>query len=261
MTAERPYLQSSLLLEAGFVAHGFSTRAGGCSPAPYGSWNFSTSTGDSAANVAQNYALLASRLGVERHDVKSVHQVHSARVIEATGAAGQGTSAEKADGLVSQAVGVVVGVKTADCVPVLIALPGSDGAPAMVSAVHAGWRGVEGRIVPEAIAQIEASRGPEAVPRLLVAIGPHICADCFQVGPEVAEVFPGFHRPDPSADGKFLVDLRAVLAAQIAALGVPSAQIEQVSGCTMCDPEERFFSHRKSGGVTGRMFNFIGALP
>jgi len=211
-------------------------------------------------NVERNFSVLGQHVGATRLQVKGVHQVHSARVVEVTSAA-QVTKAEKADGLLCGVPGLVVGVKTADCVPVLLASPPGGGRGAVVAALHAGWRGVVDGIVAEAIAQMGERVGDDEVSAsLLVAIGPHICADCFQVGPEVAALFPGHRRPDPGAAGKSLVDLRGALSAQAVALGVPDAQIDQVWGCTMCDPEGRFFSHRGSGGACGRMFNFIGAL-
>lgn len=245
------WLSSALLTDAGFGKHGFSTRAGGVSPAPYDSWNFSPSTGDTWDNVKANFRILAESLEVEADQLRSVHQVHSARVVvleEST----QQTQRERADALLCLCPGLVVGVKTADCVPVLMADPASGA----VAAIHAGWRGVVAGIVPKTL---EALRGfhPQAQP--LFAIGPHIRAAHFQVGPEVAEQFPSFHRPDPSTKDRFLVDLDAAIRAQLHDCAIPAASIESIRVCTISDPDKRFFSHRASGGTCGRMFNFIKA--
>lgn len=242
-------LQSALFLEAGFPVHGFTTREGGVSQGVYASWNFSPSTGDAPEVVEENLSLLAARAGLSRSQVYSVHQIHSARVVHVA-EVGQVTATEKADALVTGLEDTLVGVKTADCVPVLVA----DRASRWVGAIHAGWRGVEARIVPDTLALMKANGvGTDCI----WAIGPHISADCFQVGPEVAAVFHGFSKPDPKQDGKYLVDLKSVLVDQLLSAGVDESAIDVVEGCTISDPVQRFFSHRASKGACGRMFNFI----
>lgn len=245
-----PWIRSSLLTAAGFPKHGFTMRYGaGASEGIFATWNFSPSTGDSPELVEQNFRALAEHLSVQRSAIRSVHQVHSSRVIAIQHSEAQ-TSAEKADGLLSWEQGNVVGVKTADCVPVLIA----DSKSRSVAAVHAGWRGVVGGIASSAVSTL-LERHPSA--NLYVAIGPHICSDCFQVGPEVAAEFPEHHKPDPSAEGKFLVDMAGALRAQLCKDGVAAEQIDITGHCTLCDPKQRFFSHRGHKGQCGRMFNFI----
>lgn len=237
------FLQSPRLLAAGFPFHGFTTREGGVSEGPYASWNFSPSTGDAPEKIEQNFARLAEEVELPRGSIYGVHQVHSDRVV-ALLAPESDTRLEKADALFTSLPQVVVGVKTADCVPVLMADPTTRS----VAAIHAGWRGVVSGIVTKALAHFSGSP--------LCVIGPHISYDQFQVGPEVIEHFPLHHKPDPTAEGKFLVDLRGALVAQLQEAGVSGEDIEHVYGCTITD--ERFYSHRRSGGVTGRMFNFIG---
>ena len=221
----------------------------GVSEGDFATWNFSPSTGDSSDIIEQNFRILAAHLGVERDAIHSVHQVHSARIVTLEDTTAHVTT-EKADGLLSWATGHVVGIKTADCVPVLIADPDSRA----VAAVHAGWRGVVGGIAKQAVSML-LERFPNAHPR--VAVGPHICANCFQVGPEVAEEFPEHHNDDPSAPGKFLVDMAGALQTQLVACGVLPEHIHITGHCTLCDPSQRFFSHRGHHGKTGRMFNFI----
>lgn len=187
-------------------------------------------------------------MGVTREDVYAVHQIHSNRIVKLDSAQQQ-TQNEKADGLYTALPNKLVGVKTADCVPVLIADPASKA----VAAVHAGWRGVVSGIVAKALEDLRKDF-PNALP--VVAIGPHISAARFQVGPEVAEEFPNHHRPDPSQEGKFLVDLQSYLIEQIMSFGIPRENIDTMDACTLSEPE-RFFSHRGSGGRTGRLFNFI----
>ncbi|TNE44256.1 MAG: peptidoglycan editing factor PgeF [Deltaproteobacteria bacterium] len=245
-----PWLQSSLLVDAGFPHHGFTMREGpGVSEGEFASWNFSTSTGDSQENVEGNYQALCDQLNVERDALFCVHQVHSERLVWVQ--TGQmPTSTTQADGLVATHPGAVVAVKTADCVPVLLADPVSGS----VAAVHAGWRGVVAGIAREALVWMLA-QNPKAKP--VIAIGPHISADHFQVGPEVAEQFPDHHKADPSEPGKFLVDMAGALRDQLVQAGAESERIDILGLCTLTDPNERFFSHRRYQGRTGRMLNFI----
>lgn len=243
------WLRSSLLEQVGFPKHGFTTRTGGVSEGAYASWNFSTSTGDQAEAVEENIRLLASRLDVRRTQIRSVSQIHSDRVMICEEAE-QETAHEEADALLSFVPELVVGVKTADCVPLLIA----ERKTRAVAAIHAGWRGVVSAIAVRVVEHLQARI---AAPEIFVAIGPHISAEVFQVGAEVAAYFPEAARPDPNATQRHLVDLRAALVSQLFQAGVPVEQIDHVHGCTVSDASTRFFSHRASGGRCGRMFNFI----
>ena len=243
------WLRSGLLMKEGFPLHGFTIREGGVSQGEFSSLNFSTSTGDKEECIEENYRLLANALGVGRELFRGVKQIHGDRVVELDDPM-QATTHEEADALLAWSSEVVVGVKTADCVPILLAERRSRA----VAAVHAGWRGVVGKI---ALAAIERMQARLRQAEILVVIGPHIGADAFQVGEEVASKLPAFSRPDPSEKTRFLVDLRAAVEAQIREVGVPASSIDHVEGCTVSDPLQRFFSHRKSGGRCGRMFNFI----
>ena len=129
---------------------------------------------------------------------------------------------------------------------------------ARVGAVHAGWRGAASGIVPAAVAALV---GLGAWPdRLSAAIGPSICVDCFEVGPEVAAAFSDRwpqsveHRPGQKPH----VDLRVVVTAQLVAAGVTPSQIDATTPCTRCDAE-RYFSYRRDGGETGQQLSFITA--
>lgn len=245
-----PWLRSSLLIDAGFPVHGFTMREGpGVSEGAFSSWNFSTSTGDSNENVESNYQNLCDSIGIKRESLFSVHQVHSAQLVWVqTGEFA--TSSTRADGLLATKQGAVVAVKTADCVPVLLADPVSGS----VASIHAGWRGVVGGIAEQTLAWM-LKQEPKAKP--VIAIGPHISADHFQVGPEVAEQFPNHHKEDPSEEGKFLVDLASDLKERLTKAGAEPERIDVLGHCTLTDPEERFFSHRRYKGDTGRMLNFI----
>lgn len=243
------WLRSELLEREGFPKHGFTTRFGGVSEGDFTSWNFSTSTGDHVEAVEENIRLLAERLDVTREQVRSVVQVHSDRVFVLDDIE-QATAQEEADALLSFAQESVVGIKTADCVPILVA----ERKTRAVAAIHAGWRGVVNQIV---VRVFERLKERVSSPDILVAIGPHIGPDAFQVGPEVVAHFAGFSRPDPHVDGRFLVDMRSALVEQLHQAGITGDRVDHVRACTVLDEQERFFSHRASGGRCGRMFNFI----
>ena len=213
------WLESGLLKKAGFV-HGFTMRKGGVSQGDFASWNFSSSVGDDDKAVADNLHLLATRIDTTVGHLHGVHQVHGHRIVEVL-TPEQVTTHEKADGLLIRASKTTALVKTADCVPVLVAEQKSG----QVAALHAGWRGVQAGIVPKAIERLrELVTGADC----LVAIGPHISAGAFQVGPEVAEVFAPFATPDPKAEGKFLVSLVDALLEQLSEVGLGRKHVEVV---------------------------------
>jgi YfiH family protein len=154
---------------------------------------------------------------------------------------------EEADALVAPAgSGAVVGVRVADCVPILVADPKTGS----VAAIHAGWRGVEAGVIPAALALLVGGE-------LLAAVGPCIGACCFEVGADVARriaaVAPGAKVVVREAGGKAFVDLRAAVRAQLEGLTV-----EDVPGCTKCGGA-RFFSHRRDGDAAGRHLAAIAA--
>lgn len=251
-------LRSPLLQKAGF-AHGFSLRTGGVSEAPFDSLNLARSVGDDRVNVAGNHRRLAADVGYEAQALFEVSQVHGAvvRMIGA-GDAPDRVRAEEADGAVTDLAAVAVGVRVADCLPLLIA----DVRTGRVAAIHCGWRGVAGAIVDRALDAL-CNDGSEP-PDLRAAIGPHIGACCFEVGDEVvvalrlvAHGAAVVARRD-GASGKPHVALAAIVRAQLEVRGVGAAQCDELGGCTRCDAE-RFYSYRRDGARSGRHLAVIVA--
>ena len=247
-------LQSELLRHAGFK-HGFFTRQGGVSAAPFDTLNFSFTTGDAPEAVRANLARAARVLAVEPERIYFLTQVHgtACRVIDGSEpcAAIRG---ERGDVTLSLTPSVACGVRVADCVPVLLA----DRRSGAVAAVHAGWRGVVRGVVPAAVGALRAlGRGPL---ELVAAIGPHIESCCFEVGPDVAAelatasalgdsvVVPGSGNPH--------VDLRRIVEAQLRASEPERLAVDHVPGCTVCD-RARFHSYRRDGDRGGRMLAAI----
>jgi YfiH family protein len=145
---------------------------------------------------------------------------------------------------------IAVGVRVADCVPVLVADPVSGD----VAAIHAGWRGVVGGVLRAGVEQLFAGGGARgARAGAIAAIGPCIGACCFEVGREVAAQVGFVVREEGD---KAFVDLRAAVRAQLRGLGLEDARIEEVAGCTKHEPE-RFHSFRRDGANSGRMLAAI----
>ncbi len=167
-------------------------------------------------------------------------QVHSDQVLVAPhpGQFGPG------DALISNRPGVIVAIRTADCLPVLIVDPKTRA----VAAVHAGWRGVVAEIVPKAVdaMRLEFGSQPED---LEIAIGPGIGPCCFEVGPEVAVQF--------GLNGRTKVDLAGTLVRQLRRNGVTDGQISPSGLCTYCNAE-LFESYRRDRDKAGRMITAAG---
>jgi len=147
-------------------------------------------------------------------------------------------------------------VRVADCAAVLLA--SEDGAVA--AAVHAGWRGTVAAVVPRAVAAIERNFQIPA-DRLRAAIGPCIGSAAFEVGPEVADKFAEAGLSDAvirwPGSAKPHVDLKAALTTQLVGCGLRHTMVEALGGCTFAEPD-RYFSHRREAGHTGRMIAAIG---
>lgn len=259
-----PVLLKSRLLEGVGVPHAFSTRVGGVSAAPMDSLNFGNPgtrpahLRDPATNIRTNIARTLEALGIGTRELVEVWQVHGADVHVVTqGAAHAGPSDTKADAVVCVDAGRAVGVRIADCAPVLV----SSGNGRVVAAVHAGWRGVIAGVLPYTIEQMRSLGAGTCV----AAIGPCIGARAFEVGEEVAREFRSAFgaasgvviEPGVMGNAKPHVDLRRVLQIQLAHAGVSIDRIEQVPGCTVSEPE-RFFSHRRDGDDSGRLMALIG---
>ncbi|MGB8331693.1 MAG: peptidoglycan editing factor PgeF [Polyangiales bacterium] len=245
---------STLLERLGF-RHGFATRAGGVSIAPYDTLNLGLHLGDDEEAVRENRTRFAKSLGIGPDRLFEQRQVHGTRVREVSRFDIATVTADlEGDALIARNAGLAVAARTADCVPVLIAHPRSGD----VGAIHAGWRGAVAGIVPRAI---EALCHDPA--ELVVAIGPHIRVEAFEIGEDVAREM------ERASGGRAVVersgsrphgDLGALIRFQLRDLGIPSEAIDDVGGCTHADAAH-FFSHRRGRGKTGRHLSAIVARP
>ena len=220
-------------------------RPGGCSAAPWDSFNLGDHVGDDPARVAANRAALRRHLPAEP---LWLQQVHGIAAVDAGKTANSG-SGVVADAAFARQPDVVCAVMTADCLPVLFC----DRAGSVVAAAHAGWRGLLGGI-------LESTLVGMAVPaaELLAWLGPAIGPQAFEVGDEVRTAFLA---DDPAATtafvalgaGKWLADLYALARRRLLRAGVK--QIYGGGECTLSD-RARYFSYRRDG-ITGRMATLI----
>ena len=241
-------LRSPLLERHGF-RHAFNLRSGGVSAEPFSSFNLGRAVGDDAESVLENHKRFAAAVGYPDGALYEVSQVHGCELRVADGeVAPQELRQREADALLAPPGGRAIGVRVADCVPVLVGDPESG----TVAAVHAGWRGTVRGVLEQAGAQLE-ERGI-GTGALQAAIFPHIRSCCFEVGEDVAAEL---HAAAPEADAvdrdrdKPHVNLTAVVVAKLQRLGLASSQIDDVAGCTRCEPE-RFYSYRREGKRSGR---------
>jgi YfiH family protein len=153
-----------------------------------------------------------------------------------------------ADGHVTDSEGLLLGVTGADCVPVFVVDPSRRA----IALLHAGWRGTVACILEEGLAVLAAEFG-SLPPDLFVHLGPSICGDCYEVGPEVHSALGLQNHREPKP-----LNLKGHLAARAVGLGVPQDQLSQSEWCTLCG-DSGFFSHR--GGDTGRQVGFMGIRP
>jgi YfiH family protein len=224
------------------VQHRFFTRRGGVSAGLYSSLNCGYGSGDSPDNVHENRRRAAGTFACGEADLLTLHQIHSTEVLTVSDRRWTSPGAPKADALVTDRPGVMLGVLAADCAPVLMADP----AARVIGAAHAGWKGALGGVVEAAIAAMEKLGARRE--RVMAAIGPCIGRDSYEVGPEFPAPFlvhdeasAAFFRSAPRA-GHFLFDLAGYLAHRIAKAGVAV----QATGHDTLAGTDDFFSYRRN---------------
>jgi polyphenol oxidase len=286
-------LRADSLARIPWLAHGFSTRASGFSNA-YGrkQLNLGFTTDDTKAAVEKNRQLFvsqiirrvgrrASRPSFEVIHLVTTRQIHS-DLIHCISAIPEKPLA--GDGLIARTPGLLLGVLTADCLPVILV----DVKTRAIGVFHAGWRGTAKRIVEKGVGEMHRWFGSRPQD-LKAAIGPGIRNCCYEVGQEVRDTFESqfdyaddlfretkdrdeIHEKYPllfltsRAPGhselpkKIFLDVPEANRRQLLAAGVLAKNITDVGLCTSCHPE-LFFSHRRDDGVTGRMMAVVGIAP
>ncbi|MBS3942186.1 MAG: laccase domain-containing protein [Actinobacteria bacterium] len=200
------------------------------------------------AALAADRAEVGRRIGHPPERWVTMHQVHDAQVGIVDGSTPQGAEVRGVDALVTSQVGRPLAVSTADCVPVLLAGPGT------VGVAHAGRKGVQTGVVPAALrAMADLGDAPADV---RAVVGPAIGGCCYEVPAAMHDEVTAEH---PAAAARTTwdtpaLDLPAAVAAQLAAAGV--TDVRRVDTCTRCDPQQRWFSHR-ADPEAGRQFGLV----
>jgi polyphenol oxidase len=269
-------LRLSAFQKIRWLVHGFSTSHGGASLLRRDKvLNLGFTEWDTRETVLQNRRLFQSAIGAEHLALVALKQFHSDVICDFAHAPAEHCSG---DASISNSANLLLGVQTADCVPILLVDPQKRA----IAAVHAGWRGTLKRIVAKTIGRMEMQFGTRPA-NLLAAIGPSIGGCCYEVGTEVAAAFhsqfpespawfdelrsgdepnplqwlnqfPPGHQPPPK---NVHLDLRKANRAQLMASGVKAANIFVSDLCTACRPD-LLFSYRKDGAESGRMMAAIG---
>ena len=269
-------LQVPALAKLAWLVHGFSTKPCGVSGQDGERvLNLGFTEWDTKENVLENRRRFQSALGGSDLQLVSLKQIHS-DVVHLFVAPPAETC--QGDSLATNRPGLLLGVQTADCVPILLVDPKKRA----VAAVHAGWRGTLQRIVVKAIGKMQMHFKTKPAD-LLAAIGPSVGGCCYEVGTEVATQFlsqfaeapdwfdefrtgdepnpiqwlnmmPPGHQPPPK---NVLLDLRKANRAQLLGAGLRAQNIFVNDLCTACR-RDLLFSYRKEGPQSGRLMSVIG---
>ena len=271
--------------------YAYSTRLGGVSKGPFASMNLSFTRGDEDDSVLENYRRMASVLDAKAEDIVCTYQTHTTNIRQVSAAdRGKGVVRERdytdVDGLVTDEKGIVLSIFAADCVPLLF----YDPVHAAIGAAHAGWRGSVDNMADKMVRAMNVLYGTDPAD-LQCAIGPSICADCYEVSEDVAaEVrravahtscvsceravgcnLNGASHTCTHTDfrstletilhtgmkpGKYQLDLWALNRLLLEKAGVRPEHIFTTDLCTKCNPEF-LFSHRAMGAQRGSLAAFI----
>ena len=246
MTPDRtdvpPYLTADSLPNGASIRHAFFTREGGVSDGIYASLNIGLGSKDDRTAVAENRRRVAAHFDLPGEALNTVYQVHGRTAVAVEGPWRTETP-PRADAMVTDRPGAVLGILTADCAPVLFA----DARAGVVGAAHAGWKGALGGVLSATVEAMEARGASRSA--IAACVGPTIAQPSYEVGPE----FPGpFLDQDAENDvffipsereGHFMFDLPGYIAGVLGSIGL--AGVEDLARDT-CAEADRFFSYRRA---------------
>jgi len=212
---------------------------------------------DTAENIHENRRRFLTLFEGD-WQLTAVWQMHSADVRIVRDHLDARSDEERCDALITLAPGILLAVKSADCVPVLL----GDERTGACAAIHAGWRGTVAGIVGRTLERMSAEYGtrPEDI---RAAIGPAAGPCCYEVGAEVIEAFTKFPNADslfrPTREGHALIDLQRANSEQLIQCGVHAERIHVAPYCTMCRTD-LFFSYRREKSVAGRVGRLMSVI-
>ncbi len=250
------YLEAGELSALGFVTHAFCTRRGGVSEGPFSSLNAGFLAGDREGDVRRNLCLVGEAFAIPQGGLVLMGQVHGARICVIDGDEPPPECVPECDGLITARPGVALAIRTADCAPLLFV----DRVRRVIGVAHAGWRGTALGMASRMVGAF-VEKFSSRVEDIQVAIGPAVGPCCYQVDAPVHAAFSS--RTDAEnilrpcrEDDRWMLDLALANRLQIGGQGVPEGNISLSGLCTACG-QELFFSHRASGGRTGRQINLL----
>lgn len=253
------YLQPKQLA-ANLVA-GFSTRNGGVSRPPFNSLNLGLGTDDQSVNIEGNRATFTRAFDLSPHQLLTVKQVHGDDILlidEQNPDLSHFLTVE-VDAIVTNQPGIMIGVLSADCFPLLL----WHGEKKIAAVIHAGWRGAANGLITKVVQTIQTHFDCPAA-ELQAAIGPGIGMHNYEVDRPVRDAFrqgSGFWNEISKETrlGHWQLNIPLSCQLQLEESGLKPQNIEIAKECTCCHPE-LFFSHRRDNGVTGRQIGFMQLL-
>ncbi len=252
-------VHSQMLNKQEGILHGFTTRMGGVSPAPFDTLNFSFSRADSPENVRENFRLLSNSRGFDYNSLVLVNHEHGNKAIRVNkGDCGRGLFKEPlphCDGLVTDDPDVTLITIHADCGGIFL----YDEEKRAIGLAHSGWKGTLNRMGQRLVETMvnEYGSNPHTVK---AALGPCICFDCFEVDESLAEEFVAefgcSQIAKPGRPGKAYVDIEAALCIQLFEAGIQPSNLSLMHRCTV-EESELFYSYRRDGKGTGAMASYL----
>ena len=246
------YFENPAIEQLGWVIHGFLTRRGGRSLPPYDSLNVSFSNGDEQRTVSSNRDRIASAFGFDPHRLILLKQMQCDGILLLKGSLTTPHKPLAYDAMITDIPNQFLGIRTADCIPILIA----DSKIKSIAAVHAGRQGTALHITKKVVRKMREEWGCSAKD-LLITLGPSIGPCCYEID---EKVFSKEWEPFSlvTGRGKWKVDLARMNIAQLEEEGIEEDQICMIDLCTCCH-RDLFFSYRGEG-QTGRQLSFIGII-
>lgn len=252
------YMHAPVFSSCDFLVHAFCTRVGGVSCDEYKSLNLSFKEGDEEFRVLGNWDKLATAFEIPMENFLVLNQVHGddILVIKPHGEFFSSRDQLNYDAIVTNRPNLAICIKTADCVPVFIVDPFLK----VIAAVHAGWRGTALAIAAKVAGLMQTQYGSKPQD-LLAAIGPSIGPCCYEVDEPAFNAFRNFNHYESfltpgKKKNRWMLDLVEANRLQLLDAGLTPDHINVSGWCTTCNPDA-FFSHRGSGGITGRQVNFL----
>jgi hypothetical protein len=252
------FLTTPALAAVAGLRHGFFTRLGGVSEGPWAALNCSLSGQDDRERVRENRRRAADALGLPASALHGLTQVHGIAVAEVGEQGWREGEGPRADAVVTRRAGVLLGIVTADCAPVLFAEPEAG----VIGAAHAGWRGAVDGVIEATIHAMEGLGASRA--RMLAAVGPCIGQASYEVGPDLREAVlarapeDARHFAPGRREERWQFDLAGYCAARLTSAGVA---VVETAGTDTLSNEQRFFSHRRrtlvGGGPIGHQLSAI----